>query len=221
MLCVGNASGQSTKLILYPDSAKGKFIPSAIHAGVDLIGAGKTIIRDDVDWLNFYVGVDMYKYTFNVEYGIENRIVENTSSRYEASGNYFRIGPDVNFLFRDPDFSALFFGLRYGRTTFSDQLNYQVTDPVWGGYEGFLENEKLASGWGEVVAGMRVKLFQLAWFGFTGRFKFGVKSFTDERLIPNYVPGYGRADLQTTWEFNYWLIFRLPLKKPAMAIIER
>lgn len=221
MLVSVGASGQATKLMLYPDSAKGRFIPSAIHAGIDLIGPGKTIFRDDVDLLNFYAGIDMYKYTFNVEYGRETRIEENASSRYEASGSYYRFGPDVNFLFRDPDFSALYFGVRYGRTTFSDQLNYQASDAVWGDYEGNLENESLSSGWGEAVAGMRVKLFQWAWFGFTGRFKFGVKSFTDNELIPYYVPGYGRADLETTWEFNYWLIFRLPLKKPAMAMVEK
>ncbi len=181
MLVVSNVSGQSMKLMLYPDSAKGKFIPSAIHAGVDLIGVGKTIIRDDVDWLNFYAGIDMYKYTFNVEYGRETRIEENAGSRYEANGSYFRFGPDVNFMFRDPDFSALYFGVRYGRTTFSDKLNYQTSDDFWGDNEGSLENESLSSGWGEAVAGMRVKLFQFAWFGFTGRFKFGVKSFTDNR----------------------------------------
>ena len=163
--------------------------------------------------------MDFYKYTFNVEFGREKRILENTMANYEASGSYFRVGPDVNFLFRDPDGSALYFGARYGRTTFSDELTYILNDPFWGTSEETLSNSDLSAGWGEAVAGMRVKLFQAVWFGFTGRFKFGVKTFEENRLIPQYVPGYGRADLQTTWEFNYWLIFRLPLSKPPYEIV--
>ena len=72
LLCFGVAGGVfGQKVRLYPDSAKNKYKPAALHFGADLIGAGKTIIRDDVDWLNFYAGMDFYKYTFNVEYECE------------------------------------------------------------------------------------------------------------------------------------------------------
>ncbi|MCA6078985.1 DUF6048 family protein [Fulvivirga sedimenti] len=209
----------SQEIILYPDSARGKFKPTGLTVGVDLISGAKTFIRDDLDWLNFYAGIDIYKYTFNVEYGQEYRKFESGSSVYEADGSYFRIGPDINFLFRDPDRSALFMGLRYAFNSFSDELSYELDDPFWGQSQQTLQNPKLKANWFELVAGMRVKLFQAVWMGYTGRFKFAVTTFEDQPLIPQHVPGYGRADLRSTWEFNYWLIFRLPLSKPPSTVV--
>jgi len=82
-----------------------------------------------------------------------------------------------------------------------------------------LTNTDLKADWFELVAGMRVKLFRAVWMGYTGRYKFAVDTFEDRALIPQHVPGYGRADLRSTWEFNYWLMIRLPLSKPPSAIV--
>jgi len=207
------------KLVLYPDSAKNKFKPTGLHVGFDLIGGAKTVLQDNLDWLNFTAGIDIYRYTFTVEFGSEKRILENDQSNYEAEGSYFRLGPDVNFLFRDPDRSALFLGARFAFNTFSDRLIYQLDDPVWGQSQQELSNTDLKANWVELTAGMRVKLFRAVWMGYTGRFKFAVTTFADRPLIPQHVPGYGRADLRSTWEFNYWLMIRLPLSKPPSTIV--
>ena len=207
------------EIVLYPDSARNKFVPTGIFAGVDVIGGAKTFLRDDLDWLNFTAGIEIYKYVFSVEFGRERRAITPDGAVYEAEGNYFRFGPDVNFLFRDPDRSALFLGARYAMNGFSDQLTYEVDDPVWGTSQEQLENTGLRADWFELVAGMRVKLFQAVWMGYTGRFKFAVDTFEDRDLIPQHIPGYGRADLRSTWEFNYWIMLRLPLSKPPSAIV--
>ncbi len=219
LISAGFPAVSQSEIILYPDSVKGKWRPTGLIAGVDMIGGAKTLIRDDLDWLNFYAGIDIYKYTVNVEYGQEYRKYEGTSSVYEADGSYFRVGPDVNFLFRDPDRSALFIGARYAFNTFSDELSYEVDDPFWGQSQQVLQNADLKGHWFELVAGMRVKLFQAVWMGYTGRFKFSVSTFEDRALIPQHIPGYGRADLRSTWEFNYWLIFRLPLSRPPTNVV--
>ena len=210
---------QDQAVILYPDSTSNKFRITALHVGFDLIGGAKTVLQDNLDWLNFTAGLDIYKYSLTVEYGQERRLFESGTSQYEAEGSYFRAGPDVNFLFRDPDRSALFLGLRYAFNTFSDNLTYQLDDPVWGQGQEMLTNTDLKADWFELVAGMRVKLFRAVWMGYTGRYKFAVDTFEDQALIPQHIPGYGRADLRSTWEFNYWLMIRLPLSKPPSAIV--
>jgi hypothetical protein len=194
---------------LEPDSVR-KFQYTGISVGADLISGAKTVFRDDLDWLNFFATVEFYRYNFNVEYGTETRTMTNETDTYTTQGSYFRFGPDVNFLFKDPDKSSLFLGARYSLNSFSDELQYTLPNPFWGDQQAFLENERLNADWFELVGGIRVKLFQKVWLGYTGRFKFAVDTFEDELLIPNYIPGYGRADLRSTWEFNYWIIFRLP-----------
>lgn len=201
--------GQQEEVPLQPDSIR-HFALTGINIGADLIAAGKTVFKDDLDWLNFFASAEFYRYALTVEYGREKRVFENASDIYTTEGSYFRFGPDINFLFRDPDKSSLFLGARYSANSFSDNLSYTLPNPFWGDQQAFLENEKLKADWFELVAGLRVKLFQSVWVGYTGRFKFGVDTFEDEALIPSHIPGYGRADLRSTWEFNYWLIIRIP-----------
>lgn len=206
------ASAQTPAVTLQVDSLKWRsFI--AFNAGTDVISAGKTLFRDDLDWLNFFVNAEFHRFAMNAEYGREKRIYDNGTDLYETSGSYFRVGPDFNFLFKDPDHSALFLGARYSFNTFSDQLDYSLNNPFWGDQQNSLENGSLSADWFELVGGIRVKLFQTVWLGYTGRFKFAVDTFEDLTLIPSYIPGYGRADLRSTWEFNYWLMIRIPYRK--------
>lgn len=191
-----------------------KYLPTGIVLGADILNGAKSFLKDDVDWFNFMATVDFWRYEFSVDYGRESRSMKNEISAYETEGSYFKFGPNVNFMFTDPDLSSLFIGLRYATNTFSDKLIYSSTDPVWGDQEDILENNSLNAKWFELVGGLRVKLFRAVWMGYTSRFKFGVDSFSDANLIPNYLPGYGRADLQSTWEFNYWLIIRIPISQP-------
>lgn len=184
----------------------------ALNAGTDVISGVKTIVRDDVDWLNFFASAEFYRFSFHVEYGRESRTVDNGVDIYSTAGSYYRFGPDVNFLFRDPDKSALFLGFRYAVNSFSDELDYVNPSPVWGDQRLFLENETLSADWLELTAGIKVKVFQSVWLGFTGRFKAGVDTFEDETLVPSYIPGFGQADTRSTWEFNYWIIVRLPFR---------
>ncbi len=41
---------------------------------------------------------------------------------YSNDGTYWRVGVDVNLLVKDPDRNMLFFGARYGKANFSQDL---------------------------------------------------------------------------------------------------
>jgi len=217
LLCPVVLFGQSATVNLTTDSLKwNSFI--ALNGGVDVISAGKTIFKDDVEWLNFFANAEFYRFAVTAEYGRESRTFDNGTDVYNTQGSYYRAGVDFNFLYKDPDKSALFLGVRYSINSFTDDLTYTIPNPFWGDQQNMLENDRLSADWFELVGGIKVKLFQAVWLGYTGRFKFAVDTFEDEVLIPSYLPGYGQAAKRSTWEFNYWLIIRLPFHKSTEAV---
>lgn len=199
------------------DTTSRRFIPTGIRVGVDAIALGKSFYQDDYKQYAFQADIDFYRYFLNLEYGkMERTLISNAD--YNVEGTYFRVGPDINFLHRDPDKSALFFGLRYGITTFSDKLSFAYSDPLYGNGTSNLSNTDLKANWFEMVTGLKVKIWEVFWLGYTARFKFGVDTFERNVLIPHEIPGYGRADKRVNWDFNYYIIFRLPLRKEEKPV---
>jgi len=209
---------------LEPDTVKGKYKPTGIRIGVDLISAGQGIYKSGIksitqgayQELQFSADIDFYRYFLNFEYGVFDREwikPDGLNAVYKNSGSHFKIGPDVNFLHKDPDGSALFFGMRYAWSGFSDQLTYDYSSGYWGDGSNQLENTSVSAHWFELTTGLKVKLTRILWMGYTARFKFGINSFEKQQLVPHWVPGFGLADEKSFWGLDYWLIFRVPLKK--------
>jgi hypothetical protein len=43
--------------------------------------------------------------------------------------------------------------------------------------------------------------------------KFALDTDTAQDMMPSDVPGYGRADAESYWGFNYQIFIRLPVRK--------
>jgi hypothetical protein len=67
--------------------------------------------------------------------------------------------------------------------------------------------------WFEVTTGLRVKMFNFFWMGYTIRYKFGLNTSGTGEVEPYDVPGYGGTAKSSTWGFNYLLLFRVPVRK--------
>ena len=133
-------------------------------------------------------------------------------------GNYWRLGADVNLLKKDPDRNMLFFGLRYARSSATEQIIYNGTDPYFGNVQYQITNSAVVGSWGEMVAGLRIKVWKEFWMGFTSRLKFGLAVRGAKELSPYYTPGYGVIGDGITWGFNYQVFWRIPFdrqKKPS------
>lgn len=190
-----------------------EFIPTGIRIGTEMISGVASFTNNPIQEFQFLADVDFYRYFFNVQYGTFSGEWENANGIYTNDGSHFKIGPDVNFLHRDPDGSALFFGVRYSFSNFSDNYSYTDSDPIWGTYSNEVSNNNLSASWIEFVSGLKVKVLGPIWMGYTARFKFGVTKFEDKDLIPHWIPGFGRGDENSYWGFDYWLIVRLPVRK--------
>lgn len=218
-----SSSAQNEDIV--PDTVKGKFIPSGIRVGFDLISFGQDIVEkgiqafsgDGFNELHFTADIDFYRYFLNIEYGIYNRQWTRTDGFYINTGDFYKIGPDINLLHRDPDASALFFGLRYAWANFSDEVVYNTESEFWGSGGNRVSNDDLSADWFELTTGLKVKLTRILWLGYTARFKFSVDTFEGRQLIPHWIPGFGRADERTWWGLDYWLIIKIPFKKEVKA----
>jgi len=198
------------------DTAKIKpsYIPTGVRIGTDLISLVRTPIDDSFNGWEFNADVDFYRYYFALDYGHwERNWIAEEQAAYSNSGNYWRVGADVNFLKKDPDRNMFFLGLRYGRSKFSDQMLVTSSDPLFGDQTSLFSNDNVHASWVELTTGLRVKIWRIFWLGYTARLKFGLHFGDTPEMMPSDVPGYGRADKDSYWGFNYQLFIRIPTRK--------
>ncbi len=192
---------------------KQDFKPTGIRFGTDLLSIARSSYDKTFKGWEVSADVDFYRYYFVVDYGSWGREFRSDTSNYSNNGSYFRVGADVNFLTKDPDRNMFFFGLRYGRGTFDENLSIVNSDPVWGPLDGDFRNERVRASWFELTTGLRVKIWKMIWMGYTARLKFALNTSSTPDMLPFDVPGYGRADEESYWGFNYQIFVRIPVKK--------
>ena len=185
----------------------------SINAGIDVLGLIRTSVRP-YSLYEVKAEADLKKYIAVLEAGYYSNSLDSLPKfSYEVSGQFFRIGTDVNFIHKGPDESAFTVGLRYGRAWQREQMTYSINDPNWGYAEGlYAENPSLSAGWMEAVSGLQVPIAKHLRAGFTARYKFGLK-YKHTGMHPFEVAGYGRAETPATknsnWGFSYYLLYTL------------
>jgi len=200
---------------------KPDFRPTGLRVGTDLI----SIVRSSTDktftgW-EANADIDFYRYYFTVDYGSWGRSYSSDTNSYSNTGNYFRVGVDVNFLKKDPDRNMFFFGFRYGVGTFSEDLMVVRTSEIWGPLTENFSNNNVSANWFELTTGLRVKIWKVIWLGYTARLKFGLSTGATPDMMPHDVPGYGRAEEDSYWGFNYQIFIRLPVRKSGAIPLKK
>lgn len=194
-----------------------KYIPTGIRVGYDLIALLRNNTTNNFNGYELNADIDFYRYYLAFDYGSWGRTYSTPDSSYFNDGNYFRVGADVNFLLKDPDRNMFFLGLRYGRSTFSEQMNILAGDSVWGFQQREYTNTNAKARWLELTTGIRVQIWKVIWMGYTARFKFSLKADDSPTMIPHDVPGYGRTDKTSYWGFNYQIFVRIPFRTEQVA----
>lgn len=197
---------------------KHSYIPTGIRAGIDVISLIRTQTDKNFSGNEFNADVDFYRYYLTAEVGNWKKNFSSDEEYYSNSGSYARVGVDINFLLKDPDKNMFFFGMRYARGNYSDDLTVTTNDPVWGTVETTYSNSNVHANWGEATTGLRVKMWKFFWMGYTARLKFGLKTNQPGGLISYDVPGYGKTENETTWGFNYQILFRIPFRKEKQKV---
>lgn len=194
------------------DTVKNRYLPTGIRIGVDALALVKSSVQKDFSGWEVNADVDFHRYFLVFDYGAWSRAYAGDSADYNNDGSYWRIGADVNFLKKDPERNMFFFGIRYGRASFSENLSVIAVDDVWGPVTRSYANRDITARWFELTSGVRVKIWKIIWMGYTGRFKFSLKSSQNAQMLPHDVPGFGRTDRETYWGFNYQIFIRIPFR---------
>jgi hypothetical protein len=196
-----------------PDSLREKIYFRSIRVGTDVLALALSgsdrfdgwEVNGDADFGRFYVAADYGSWSKDE--------VLVTGGDYHNKGTYWRVGLDVNLLKKDPDRNMFFFGLRYAQSSFTETVNFNSTDPYFGTLQYQLNNPAASAAWGELVTGLRVKVWKEFWMGFTSRLKFGLSVDGDDAFSAYDVPGYGVITKGSTWGFNYQIFWRIPFAK--------
>lgn len=192
------------------------YIPTGFRVGVDLLGPALHIFDDRTLSLEFTGELDFDKYSVMAEAGYQNFEEQNDNVYYHMSGSFIRIGPDANFLYRDNLLNSFTFGLRYARANFTETVYGNVSEPTWGDVPVAFNTENKAW-WLEMNTGIKVRLYKGFFIGYIFRFRFLMQSTVpDVPFEPYYVPGYGRADFNTSWGFRYYVFYRFQWAKKAI-----
>ncbi len=193
-----------------------------LRVGVDLFKLTRSFYDKDYKGLEIVGDFRIRKkYYLAGEIGNENKTTDDDKINFTTKGTYFKVGFDYNAHENWLDLeNMIHIGMRYGVSTFSQELNsYQVYNPN----PYFGENPTvivarpyggLSAQWIEVVIGVKTKVFDNIFVGFSLRANRLVSNKKPGDFDNLYIPGFNRTyNGNFGVGFNYTVSYLLPVYK--------
>lgn len=156
--------------------------------------------------------------TVEVGVGFADNKPENGNFHYKSKPSvYAKVGLDYNFLYKsNPDY-RVFLGLRAGFSSFTyDITDITINSDYWDQSNRFsLTGQKATAFYGEVLAGVQVKIVKNFSLGWSIRYHAKFHVSNGENSVPWYIPGYGAT---SPISFTFSAVYTIPFKhkeKPA------
>lgn len=218
---IGNAQETTKK----KDSIPVKKERYGLRVGVDLFKLTRSFYEKE------YTGLELvgdYRLTrrhyLAAEIGNENKTVDEDQLNFTTKGTYIKVGFDYNtyenWLNMENMISV---GLRYGVSSFSQTLNsYAVynPNPYFGESPVTISGENfdgLTAQWVEVVAGVKAKVFNNVFVGFSLRLNRLLSQTRPNNFDNLYIPGFNRTyNGDFGVGFNYTVSYFIPLYKATV-----
>jgi Domain of unknown function (DUF6048) len=161
------------------------------------------------------------KYYLAAELGTENKTTEDVRLTSTAKGSYIKAGFDYNAYENWLDMENIIsIGMRAGFSSFSQELNsYKIynPNPYWGEVPPISTGKNysgLTATWVEVVAGVKVKVINNIFVGFSLRLNRLITNKEPSDFENLYIPGFNRTyDGEFGVGFNYTVSYFIPLYK--------
>ncbi|MCH5235484.1 MAG: hypothetical protein J1E16_09325 [Muribaculaceae bacterium] len=142
--------------------------------------------------------------------GFADRHTENSNYRYKNKPSFYgKLGINYNFMYKsNPDYQV-FLGLRMGYSAFNYEItNVTINSDYWGQSNHFsITNQHSSSLYGQVLAGLKVKIWKWFSLGWNLRYGFKIKQTNGSNSNPWFVPGYGTGALSASFS----LIYTIPI----------
>jgi len=201
-----------------------------VRFGVDLFKLSRSFYEKDYRGLEVVGDYRLTrKHYFAAEIGNENKTVDDDRLNFTTKGTYVKVGFDYNTYQNWLDMeNMIYVGLRYGVSSFSQTRNsYKIYNPnPYFGEELTLISEKkfngLSAQWLEVVVGVKAKLFNNVYAGFSFRLNRLISQKKPENFDNLYIPGFNRTyNGDFGVGFNYTISYFLPLYKSTVKVKEK
>ncbi len=165
------------------------------------------------------------KYFLAAELGNENKTTADTRLNSSAKGSYLKVGFDYNGYENWLDMENIIsVGMRYGVSTFNQEINsYRIynPNPYFGEMPWKTSGEKfsgLTASWIEVVAGVKVKVINNVFVGFSFRMNTLVTNRKPAGFDNLYIPGFNRTyNGGFGAGINYTITYFVPIYKKKVV----
>lgn len=195
-----------------------------LRVGVDLSKPVRTFLEENYRGLEILGDYRVYKnYYLAAELGNEQLPFEADYLSVTANGSYIKLGVDYNAYDNWAGMeNAIFAGLRYGFSTFSQTLEqYQIYSvnqyfpPTT--IEGPFETNGLTASWLELMIGLKVELFRNLYLGANVQVKRMVTQSRPDNFDNLVIPGFNRTYDESSFGvgFGYNISYLIPLYKKA------
>lgn len=200
-----------------------------LRVGVDLYKLTRALYDKDYKGIEFVGDYRLTKkYFLAAEMGNENKTTDDDRQNFTTKGSYLKGGFDYNAYENWLDMeNILSIGLRYGFSTFNQELNsYKIynSNPYFGEGTAISSGEKfngLTASWIEVVAGIKAKVFDNVFAGFSLRLNRLVSNKKPGNFDNLYIPGFNRTyDGDFGVGFNYTVTYFIPIYKKKVVPVE-
>jgi hypothetical protein len=210
-----------------PDSIPVKKDRYGLRVGVDLFKLSRGFYDKN------YKGIELTgdfrwskKYYLAAEIGNENKTTLDDRLTSNSKGTYLKVGFDYNMYENWLDMENIIsVGLRYGLSSFSQELNsYKIYNahPYWGELPAVTASEQfngLSASWIEVVTGLKAKMFNNVFVGFSVQLKTLVTNKKPNGFDNLYIPGYHRTyNGNFGIGVNYSVSYLIPLYKKKVVV---
>ncbi|MFT5714992.1 MAG: hypothetical protein ACI9WT_001562 [Flavobacterium sp.] len=222
------------KTVKLSDEKQNEVVPQktnryGLRVGVDLYKLTRALYDKDYKGIEFVGDYRLTKkYFLAAELGNENKTTDDSRLNFTTKGSYLKAGFDYNAYENWLDMENIIsIGLRYGFSTFNQELNsYKIynANPYFGEVPAIASGEQfngLTASWIEVVAGIKAKVFDNVFMGFSLRLNRLVSNKKPGNFDNLYIPGFNRTyDGDFGVGFNYTVSYFIPLyKKKVTAVV--
>lgn len=198
-----------------------------IRVGADISKIARSLYDSDYQGLELVGDYRLTKkYFLAGELGNEKKTTNDDQINFTTKGTYFKVGFDYNAHENWLDLeNVISVGLRYGVSAFSQQLNsYEIynPNPYFGEVPDIPSGRNysgLSAQWIEVVAGVKTRVFDNIFVGFSLRANRLVSNQKPGGFDNLYIPGFNRTyDGDFGVGFNYTITYFIPIYKKKIAV---
>ena len=197
----------------------------SLRFGIDMSKPIRSVVEDQ------YKGLELtadYRLMYNLylagEVGIEDKRVVSESLDFMTSGEYLKLGLDIN-LFRNWQGmeNQLLTGFRLGTSTHKYQLNgYAIRqlnhfweEELYKSLKTPIEYNNLSAFWFELLVGVKAELLTNLYMGISVRMNYLISDKEVDNFDNLYVPGFHRVSDISPWGagLNYTIMYQFPFYK--------